>query len=77
MASVKWQISGEYCEACSCDSVCPCPTSGLAAQPTKGYCDAGLVFRVDHGEYGTTRLDGVCSRTAKLTPSSRVVPYSP
>ena len=35
MANVQWQISGEYCEACSCDSVCPCPTSGLAARPTK------------------------------------------
>ena len=56
MASMEWQISGEYCEACSCDSVCPCPTSGLAARPTKGFCDAGLVFRVDRGRYGTDTL---------------------
>ena len=59
MANVQWQISGEYFEACSCDSVCPCPTSGLAARPTKGSCDAGLVFRVERGRYGGTALDGL------------------
>ena len=36
MATPQWKISGDYFEACSCDSVCPCPTSGLAARPTKG-----------------------------------------
>src|SRR2546426_404864 len=59
MADVRWRISGEYFEACSCDSVCPCPTSGLAARPTKGYCAAGLVFRVEHGQHGNTKLDGI------------------
>jgi hypothetical protein len=59
MARAQWQISGEYFEACSCDSVCPCPTSGLAAKPTKGACDAGLVFNVQRGQYGTTTLDGL------------------
>ena len=44
MATTQWQIGGDYCETCSCDSVCPCPTSGLAARPSKGFCDAGLVF---------------------------------
>ena len=52
MASPTWKISGDYFEACSCDSVCPCPTSGLAARPTQGYCDAGLVFHVERGSYG-------------------------
>jgi len=59
MASPTWKISGDYFEACSCDSVCPCPTSGLAARPTQGYCDAGLVFHVERGVYGTTKLDGL------------------
>ena len=53
MASPTWKISGDYFEACSCDSVCPCPTSGLAARPTQGYCDAGLVFHVERGSYGS------------------------
>ena len=55
MVSPQWKISGDYFEACSCDSVCPCPTSGLAARPTQGYCDAGLVF---HVERGATRRGG-------------------
>src|SRR6185436_14350364 len=58
MATSTWKISGEYFEACSCDSVCPCPTSGMAARPTAGSCDAGLVFNVQRGQYGSTMIDG-------------------
>jgi hypothetical protein len=68
MASATWQVSGEYFEACSCDSVCPCPTSGLAARPTKGACDAGLVFTVQRGQYGTTKLDGLSFAVLLHTP---------
>src|SRR5499427_1957170 len=72
MAIVQWQISGEYCEACSCDSVCPCPTSGLAAPPTKGFCDAGLVFRVDRGRYGNTQLEGSSFAVLLHTPGPMI-----
>jgi hypothetical protein len=72
MASARWQITGEYFEACSCDSVCPCPTSGLAARPTKGSCDAGLVFRVDHGAFDTTRLDGLSFAVLLHTPGPMI-----
>jgi hypothetical protein len=72
MATPKWQITGEYFEACSCDSVCPCPTSGLAAQPTKGSCDAGLVFQVDRGQYGTTKLDGLSFAVLLHTPGPMI-----
>ncbi len=72
MASAQWQISGEYFEACSCDSVCPCPTSGLAAPPTRGSCDAGLVFRVDRGQYGATRLDGLSFAVLLHTPGPMI-----
>jgi len=68
MANVRWRISGEYFEACSCDSVCLCPTSGLAARPTKGYCAAGLVFRVEHGQHGKTKLDGLSFAVLLRTP---------
>ena len=68
MASTQWQISGAYMEACSCDSVCPCPTSGLTARPTKGACDVGLVFHVERGEYGGTRLDGLSFAVLAHTP---------
>ena len=68
MAHPQWQISGEYFEACNCDSVCPCPTSGLAAKPTKGVCDAGLVFTVQRGQYGGTTLDGLSFAVLLHTP---------
>ena len=70
--STNWQISGEYFEACSCDSVCPCPTSGLAARPTKGACDAGLVFNVKRGRYGTTKLDGLSFAVLLHTPGPMI-----
>src|SRR5258708_3696428 len=72
MANVQWQISGEYFEACSCDSVCPCPTSGLAARPTTGSCDAGLVFHVLRGQYGSTRLDGLSFAVLLHTPGAMI-----
>ena len=68
MASPEWKISGDYFEACSCDSVCPCPTSGLAARPTQGFCDVGLAFRIDRGQHGATRLDGLCFAVLAHTP---------
>jgi hypothetical protein len=68
MATPKWTISGDYFEACSCDSVCPCPTSGLAARPTKGACDAGLVFHVERGSHGATKLDGLSFAVLLHTP---------
>jgi len=72
MANVQWQISGEYFEACSCDFVCPCPTSGLAAPPTKGFCDAGLVFQIARGRYGTTALDGISFAVLLHTPGPMI-----
>jgi len=72
MATTAWQVSGDYFEACSCDSVCPCPTSGLAAPPTKGFCDAGLVFHVARGEYGGTRLDGLSFAVLLHTPGPMI-----
>ena len=72
MASPEWKISGDYFEACSCDSVCPCPTSGLTARPTQGYCDAGLVFHVERGSHGTTKLDGLSFAVLLHTPGAMI-----
>ncbi|MGH7326120.1 MAG: DUF1326 domain-containing protein [Candidatus Rokuibacteriota bacterium] len=72
MASPKWRISGDYFEACSCDFVCPCPTSGLKARPTKGSCDAGLVFHVDRGSYGDVSLDGLNFAVLLHTPGAMI-----
>src|SRR5262249_13877834 len=55
-----------------CDSVCPCPTSGLAARPTQGYCDAGLVFHVERGSYGSTSLDGLSFAVLLHAPGAMI-----
>ena len=68
----KWKINGEYFEACSCDFVCPCPTSGMAARPTQGHCDAGLVFRVERGQHGRTKLDGLSFAVLLRTPGPMI-----
>lgn len=72
MATPQWKISGDYFEACNCDSVCPCPTSGLAARPTKGSCDAGLVFHVERGTHGPTTLDGLNFAVLLHTPGPMI-----
>ncbi|MDO8479901.1 MAG: DUF1326 domain-containing protein [Candidatus Rokubacteria bacterium] len=72
MASPQWKISGDYFEACNCDSVCPCPTSGLAARPTQGHCDAGLVFHVERGSHGTIQLDGLSFAVLLHTPGPMI-----
>jgi hypothetical protein len=72
MATTDWKISGDYFEACSCDSVCPCPTSGLAARPTRGHCDAGLVFHIERGSHGATPLDGLSFAVLLHTPGAMI-----
>jgi hypothetical protein len=72
MTTTPWKISGDYFEACSCDSVCPCPTSGLAARPTQGSCDAGLVFQIERGSYGSTSLDGLIFAVLLHTPAAMI-----
>ena len=72
MASPQWKISGDYFEACNCDSVCPCPTSGLAARPTQGHCDAGLIFHVERGSHGTIQLDGLSFAVLLHTPGPMI-----
>ena len=56
MAKVQWQVSGEYFEACSCDSVCPCPTSGLAA--SNGALNAMVPTLAL--EFAPLRINAVC-----------------
>ncbi len=57
--ATTWQISGEYCETCSCDYLCPCAPSNLTATMPKGHCDFVFGFRIDRGRYGDTALDGL------------------
>ena len=68
MTAQAWQIAGQYSETCSCDYVCPCPTSGLTARPTKGSCTFAMVYRIARGRYGDTPLDGISFAVIGRTP---------
>jgi hypothetical protein len=60
MADVKWTISGDYFENCSCDIVCPCLVSAappMTSRPTRGVCDVPLAVHIERGEYGDVSLD--------------------
>lgn len=57
MSDTAWQLTGDYCETCSCDFICPCITSNMADVPTKGHCDFAMVFHINSGRYGNTSLD--------------------
>lgn len=52
----KWQVSGDYFEACTCDQTCPCI---FLSAPTQGYCDALVGWHVERGSYGNVKLDGL------------------
>src|SRR5258705_1485901 len=59
MPEQKWTMRGEYMESCNCDYLCPCIYTNPQAPVTYDHCTAGLVVRVDAGNYGDIRLDGV------------------
>jgi hypothetical protein len=59
MAEQKWAVRGEYMESCNCDYLCPCIYTNPQAPVTYDHCTAALVFRIDGGNYGDTKLDGL------------------
>src|SRR5207244_4107668 len=59
MAETKWSIRGEYMESCNCDYLCPCVYTNPQGPVTYDHCTAVLVFRIDDGNFGGVRLDGL------------------
>ncbi len=70
--ATSWQLSGEYCETCSCDFLCPCIPSNLTARPTQGDCYFLFGFDVTEGRYGTVSLDGLKFAVVGHTPGVMV-----
>lgn len=54
--ATEWQLSGDYFEACNCDTACQC--IWLEA-PDDGACTAGLAWNIRDGTYGDTDLSGL------------------
>ena len=59
MAQQQWTMLGEYMESCNCDYLCPCVYTNPQGPVTYDHCTAALVFRIDAGSYGETKLDGL------------------
>jgi len=59
MAQQQWTMLGEYMESCNCDYLCPCVYTNPQGPVTYDHCTAALVFRIDAGSYGDTKLDGL------------------
>jgi hypothetical protein len=70
MATTGWAISGQYCETCNCDFVCPCVPGGLAVTPTKGSCTFVMAYRIDRGQYQGITLDGLSFILVGVTPEA-------
>ena len=59
MPAPNWSLRGEYMESCNCDYLCPCIYTNPQGPVTYDNCLAVLVFRIDAGHSGATRLDGL------------------
>src|SRR6266436_6726466 len=59
MAQQTWTMRGEYMESCNCDYLCPCIYTNPQGPVTYDHCTAALVFRIDAGSCGETKLDGL------------------
>jgi hypothetical protein len=71
MAEAKWALRGEYMESCNCDYLCPCIYTNPQGAATHDYCTAVMVFRIDDGNFGETRLEGL--KFALVIRSGRVM----
>jgi hypothetical protein len=49
-------MRGDVMEACSCATTCPC---NFGSDPTPLPCEVVIGWRIEDGNYGTTRLDGL------------------
>ena len=55
-APISWHMQGDILEACSCITTCPC---NFGSDPTQVPCEAILGWRIQAGNYGDVRLDGL------------------
>jgi hypothetical protein len=61
----KWDVKGDYFEACNCEIACPCI---FTSPPTDGDCTVLLAWHVNKGMFGDTKLDGLNVAMAAYSP---------
>jgi len=52
----SWRMRGDVMEACSCATTCPC---NFGSDPTPLPYEVVIGWRIQDGNYGNTRLDGL------------------
>ena len=52
----SWHMRGDVIDACNCNYACPC---NFGNDPSKGFCESVVSFRIQEGKYGATGLDGL------------------
>lgn len=72
MATLAWNIKGQYYEICNCDLVCPCLPGKMAVSPTKGTCTFVMAFQIERGTYGSLSLDGSGFIVLGFTPEAMI-----
>lgn len=63
----EWELHGMEFGNCNCGYACPCQFNAL---PTHGNCQAVGFFRVDRGQFGGARLDGLNMAMAIAWPGA-------
>ncbi len=56
MPLTPWRMKGPSFNNCNCDYGCPCQFNAL---PTHRQCEAVAAMRVDSGNFGSVKLDGL------------------
>ena len=62
MSAIRsWSVAGPYFEACSCEAICPCRSTGgrKGARSTYGVCDFALGWTVADGHADGVDLSGL------------------
>ena len=52
----SWTLDGQVIVSCNCDYGCPC---NFNARPSRGKCEGGWTWHVEHGAFSGVRLGGL------------------
>ncbi len=61
----KWELKGDYFEACNCETTCPCI---FLSPPTGSDWTVLLAWHVNKGKFGDTKLDELNVALAVYSP---------
>lgn len=67
---VAWKIAGEFEEACTCASACPC---WFGSKPTQMKCGGGQAVFIEKGNYGDVKLDDLAVASIGQSPAGETM----